>query len=181
MICLNSLIEPTTRARTMFLQVGASTPVVSSCEVVRIVGVFVSTSWNRLRWPRPMSPFVRGDAAHVIGMLCEQVGVQVRPEPRPHLAGVFLIDAEDDGLGERSVLPMKLGQVTRQSPPCAPAARPRARSPWSDTRRRESRGRSDRVRSLLGRQPAASHSVMTRCTRYGARKPSSMPCRRLYS
>ena len=44
MICLNSVMEPTTRARTTFLQVGASTPVVSSWEVVRMVGVLVSTS-----------------------------------------------------------------------------------------------------------------------------------------
>ena len=39
MICLNSVIEPTTRASTTFLQVGTSTPVVSSCEVVRMTGV----------------------------------------------------------------------------------------------------------------------------------------------
>ena len=38
MICLNSTIELTTRARTMFLQVGASTPVVSICDVVRMTG-----------------------------------------------------------------------------------------------------------------------------------------------
>ena len=56
MICLNSVIELTTRASTMFLQVGTSTPVVSNCEVVRITGVVVSTSWKRLRCPRPMSP-----------------------------------------------------------------------------------------------------------------------------
>ena len=43
MICLNSLIDPTTRAMTMFLQVGASTPVVSSCDVVKIVSVRVSS------------------------------------------------------------------------------------------------------------------------------------------
>ena len=39
MICLNSVIELMTRTSTMFLQVGTSTPVVSSCEVVRITGV----------------------------------------------------------------------------------------------------------------------------------------------
>lgn len=44
MICLNSFMEPMTRASTMFLHVGASTPVVSICEVVRIPGVLVSTS-----------------------------------------------------------------------------------------------------------------------------------------
>ena len=44
-----------TRASTTFLQVGASTPVVSNCEVVRIVGVLVSTSWKRLKCPLPMS------------------------------------------------------------------------------------------------------------------------------
>ena len=38
------------------LQVGASTPVVSNCDVVRITGVRRSRSWNRLRCPRPMSP-----------------------------------------------------------------------------------------------------------------------------
>ena len=56
MICLNSVIESMTRTRTTFLQVGASTPVVSIWEVVRMTGVCDSTSWNRLRWPLPMSP-----------------------------------------------------------------------------------------------------------------------------
>ena len=48
-ICLNSTIELTTRAKTMFLQVGASTPVVSSWDVVRMTGDAVSTSWKLLR------------------------------------------------------------------------------------------------------------------------------------
>jgi hypothetical protein len=37
-------MEPITLARTIFLQVGASTPVESRLEVVRIKGVFVSCS-----------------------------------------------------------------------------------------------------------------------------------------
>jgi hypothetical protein len=37
-------MELTTRASTTFLQVGASTPVVSSWEVVRITGLVVSSS-----------------------------------------------------------------------------------------------------------------------------------------
>ena len=38
MICLNSGIEPTTRAKTTFLQVGASTPVVINLLVVAMTG-----------------------------------------------------------------------------------------------------------------------------------------------
>ena len=45
-----------TRAMTTFLHVGASTPVVRSCEVVRMTGYVFSGSWNRSRNPAPMSP-----------------------------------------------------------------------------------------------------------------------------
>ena len=40
----------------MFLQVGASTPVVSICDVVRIVGVCRFQFLEVAEWPRPMSP-----------------------------------------------------------------------------------------------------------------------------
>jgi hypothetical protein len=56
MICLNSVMELTIRAIAMFLQVWTSTPVVRSFEVVTTAGVTVSSSWNRLRCPRPTSP-----------------------------------------------------------------------------------------------------------------------------
>ena len=58
MICLNSLIEPTTRASTIFRHVGASTPVESNCDVVKITGVFVSTSWNFALWAAADLTFV---------------------------------------------------------------------------------------------------------------------------
>ena len=66
MICLNSVMELMTRASTMFLQVGASTPVVSICEVVRMTGV----SRLQVLEPAQVAPadvaFVGGHAADVI-------------------------------------------------------------------------------------------------------------------
>ena len=56
MICLNSVIDPTTRTSATFRHMGASTPVVSNWDVVRMTGNRPSRSWNRLRKPAPMSP-----------------------------------------------------------------------------------------------------------------------------
>ena len=53
---------------------------------------------------------VGGDAADVVRMLRHEVGVQVG-QRRAHLAGVFLVDAEDDGLGEAVGLLQEIGQV----------------------------------------------------------------------
>ena len=112
MICLNSLIEPTTRASTTFLQVGASTPVVSSCEVVRIVGVLRLDVLKPAEVAAPDVALVGRDAADIVGILRDQIGVEV-VKRRPHLAGVFLIDAEDDRLGEAVGLLQELGEVAR--------------------------------------------------------------------
>ena len=57
-----------------------------------------------------MSPSSDGDAADVVGVLGDQVGVEVVQRP-PHLVGVLLVDAEDDGLGEAVGLLRKSGQV----------------------------------------------------------------------
>ena len=111
MICLNSVMELTTRAMTMFLQVCISTPVVNSCEVVRITGVIVSSSWKRLRWPRPMSPSIGGYPADIIRILLHQVGIEVVQGPA-HLVGVFLIHAEDDGLGKAVGLLEEVGEMS---------------------------------------------------------------------
>ena len=46
MICLNSIIELTGRISTMLRTLRASTPVDSFCDVVRIVGIVFSLSWN---------------------------------------------------------------------------------------------------------------------------------------
>ena len=69
MICLNSLIEPTTRARTMFLQVGTSTPVVSSCEVVRMTGDLGFDVLEAAQMAAADVPFVGRDAADVVRVL----------------------------------------------------------------------------------------------------------------
>ena len=95
-------MEPTTRASTTFLQVGASTPVVRSWDVVRIVGVLVSTSWKRLEVAAADVAFVGGDAADIVGILRDEVGIEIA-QSLPHLVGVFLIDAEHDRLGEAIV------------------------------------------------------------------------------
>ncbi len=58
----------------------------------------------------PDVALVGRDAADVIGILRDKVGVQV-VQRRPHLARVFLIDAEDDRLGEAVGLLQELGQV----------------------------------------------------------------------
>ena len=57
-----------------------------------------------------MSPSSDGDAADVVGVLLDQVGVQV-VERLAHLVGVLLVHAEDDGLGEAVGLLEELGQV----------------------------------------------------------------------
>lgn len=44
MICLNSVMVPMTLMKTMFLTIGASTPVLSIWDVVRMTGVSVSSS-----------------------------------------------------------------------------------------------------------------------------------------
>ena len=56
MICLNSTMELTTRASTMFLQVGASTPVVSNCDEVRITGDVLVHVLKIAQVAAPMSP-----------------------------------------------------------------------------------------------------------------------------
>jgi hypothetical protein len=56
MICLNSAMEPTGRNSTMLRQVGMSTPVESSFEVVAMTGVSRSGSMKSLRCSWPTSP-----------------------------------------------------------------------------------------------------------------------------
>ena len=51
MIGLNSVMALTTRAITIFLTVGISTPVVNNVDVVRMAGVSVSTYVKVSRWP----------------------------------------------------------------------------------------------------------------------------------
>jgi hypothetical protein len=53
---------------------------------------------------------VGGDAADVVRVLPHQVRVEVG-ESRAHLAGVLLVHAEHDGLGEAVGLPEEVGQV----------------------------------------------------------------------
>ena len=54
--------------------------------------------------------FVGGDAADIIGILRDEVGVEI-DQRLAHLAGVFLIDAKDDGLGEAVGLLEEIGEV----------------------------------------------------------------------
>jgi hypothetical protein len=56
MICLNSIIDRIGRIRTMLRTLRASTPVDSLCEVVRIVGIVFSLSWNVRRCCSPSLP-----------------------------------------------------------------------------------------------------------------------------
>ena len=58
----------------------------------------------------PDVPFVRRHAADVIGILRHEVGVEIA-QRRAHFAGVFLIDAEDDRLGEAVRLLQEVGEV----------------------------------------------------------------------
>ena len=50
------------------------------------------------------------DPADVVGILLNQVGIEVVQRP-PHFVGVFLVHAEDDRLGEPVGLLEELGQV----------------------------------------------------------------------
>src|SRR5215475_3087681 len=153
MICLNSTIELTTRAMTIFLHVGISTPVVSSCEVLLKFAQIAPA--NRA--------FFGGDPANIVRVLFYEVVVQV-VQCAPHLIRMLLIDAKHDRLGEAICLFKKVSKIPSDS--FSPSfkgdgslkihclilgiryvAPVRSRSP------------------LLGRQPAASHSVMMRCTR----------------
>ena len=111
MICLNSLIEPTTRASTTFLQVGASTPVVRSCDVVRIGGGLRLNVLKAAEMAAPDVALVGRDAADVIGILRHEIGVEIAPSACAHFAGMFLIDAEHDRLGEAVGLLQELGQM----------------------------------------------------------------------
>ncbi len=51
-------------------------------------------------------------ATNVVGMILDQVGVQGRERP-PHFKRVFLVDAEDDGLGEAVGLRHEAREVFR--------------------------------------------------------------------
>ena len=57
-----------------------------------------------------MSPSSETTRAHVVRVLLHEVGVAVVERP-PHLLGVFLVHAEDDGLGEAVGLLQEVGQV----------------------------------------------------------------------
>ena len=99
MICLNSVIEFTIRASTIFLHVGASSPVVRSCEVVRITGVGRVDVLEVLHVAAPNAALVCRDAADIIRVLLNEIGVEVAKRAA-HLIGVFLIHAKDDRLRE---------------------------------------------------------------------------------
>ena len=75
MICLKSVIEPITRAMTTFLHVGASTPVVSSCEVVRITGDDGLQLLESAQVPAADVALVGGHPADVVGELAHPVGI----------------------------------------------------------------------------------------------------------
>src|SRR5438552_4090838 len=77
MICLNSVIELITRTSTMFLHVGASIPVVSNCDVVRITGVArrdsaMDTVWREKSVFDPLAQRVSVDRIAKVG-----VGVRI--------------------------------------------------------------------------------------------------------
>src|SRR4029450_6705061 len=55
---------------------------------------------------------LRGDPAHVVGVFSHQIGVEVT-QGAAHLISVFLVHAEDDGLGEAVRLAEEFGQMLR--------------------------------------------------------------------
>ena len=90
----------------------------------------------------PDVAFVGRDPANVVGMVADEIGIQVVQCP-PHFVGVFLIDAEHDGLGEPIGALQVLGQVPGNGFGSGLAAKQSARNRWCGIPRRESRGRSD--------------------------------------
>ena len=56
MICLNSIMELMGRISTMLRMLRASTPVDSFWDVVRMVGMVFSLSWNMRRKRSPSAP-----------------------------------------------------------------------------------------------------------------------------
>ena len=163
MICLNSVMELMTRARTMFLQVDvhAGGEQLRGCEDGR-------SAWSRapeaVEMAAPDVAFVGGDADNIIRVLLHQIGVEI-VQRVAHLVGVFLVDAEDDGLGEAVGLFQEVGEVAGDGFGARQQERRCARNPWCCIRRRESRGHSGQARPCFGRQPAASHCVTMRWTR----------------
>ena len=97
-ICLNSVIEPTSRSSTISRQVCASTPVESSREVVTSTGIFRFRVDEVAELGLALG-VAAGDAHDVAVVLGDQIGVLV-DERLAHPRRVFLIDAEDDGLLE---------------------------------------------------------------------------------
>ena len=97
-ICLNSVIEPTARSRTMRRQVWASTPVESSRDVVTRTGYFASGIDEVAELGLPLG-VAAGNAHDVAVILVAQILVLV-DERLPHARGVFFVHAKDDGLLE---------------------------------------------------------------------------------
>ena len=129
MICLNSVIELIVRAMAITRQVGTSTPVVSSCEVVTIAGVLLSTSENLLRYPRPSSPSFERDPHDVIRIFFHQIRIELL-ELDHHLGGMFLVDTKDDGFGKAVATSLQeVGQVFCQGALCAVSRQFLARKP----------------------------------------------------
>ena len=110
MICLNSVMELMTRASTTFLQVGTSTPVVSIWEVVTMAGVVRLQFHEAVEVPAADLAFIGDDAGDVVGVLFDEVGVEV-VQGLAHLLGVLLVNAEDDGLAVAVGLLQEVGQV----------------------------------------------------------------------
>src|SRR5215467_12843833 len=104
MICLNSTIELTTRAMTIFLHVGISTPVVSSCEVLLKFAQIAPA--NRA--------FFGGDPANIVRVLFYEVVVQV-VQCAPHLIRMLLIHAKHYCLGKAICLLKKIRQISSDS------------------------------------------------------------------
>ena len=75
MICLNSIIEATGRISTMLRRLRASTPSDSFCEVVRMVGIDFSLSWNVRRCSSPIAPSLAVTRTQYSGSgVCGRVG-----------------------------------------------------------------------------------------------------------
>ena len=109
-------------------------------------------------------PFIGGHPADIIRILLHQVGIQVVQGPA-HLIGVFLIHAEDDGLGKAVGLLEEVGEVPGDGLGAGPQGDDALEILGVIFLIGDLPAIAVQFSLASGRQPAASTVVTTRCTR----------------
>lgn len=108
-------MELTTRASTMFLQVGTSTPGGQQLRGGQNGGGGCLQLLKMAQMGTPDGPLFRCDATDIVGMLLNKVSVEIVQRPA-HLVGMLLVHTKNDGFGEAIRHPRSVGRIGKLDP-----------------------------------------------------------------